>query len=109
MINTNYKFGEVHRLADQIEAGSDHVNFQNIINTANGGVALIAFKAGQKLDQHVAPAELMVTVIEGEIEFKINDTPHTLHAGEFILVGEGVPHSVNANTNSKVVLTKMKA
>ena len=109
MLNTNYKFGEVHKLADQVEGGSDRVHFQNIIGTANGGVSLMAFKAGQKLDQHVAPAELMVTVIEGEIVFTIFDTPHTLRAGEFILVGEGVPHSVTANADSKAVLTKMKA
>lgn len=35
MIETQYKFGEVHMLADQIESGSDRVHFTNIIGTPN--------------------------------------------------------------------------
>lgn len=109
MLETDFKFGEVHKLAEQIEAGNDHVHFKHIVSNSNGGVSLLAFKAGQKLDQHNAPAELMVTVLEGEIEFTLTDKPHILRAGEFMLVGEGVPHSVAANADSKVMLTKIKA
>lgn len=109
MLETTYKFNEVHRLSDQIEGGADRVHFKNIFSNANGGVALIAFKAGQKLDPHVAPAELMVNVLEGEIVFTVVDTPHTLRAGEFMLVGQDVLHQVLANTDAKVMLVKVKA
>lgn len=109
MLETSYKFGETHNLSTQIELSSDKVQFRPIFNNANGGVALLGFKTGQKLDEHLSPAELMVTVLEGEIVFTVIDTPHTLHAGEFLLVGEGVPHSVVANADSKVLLTKIKA
>lgn len=109
MLETDYKFGEVHNLASQIESGSDRVHFRHIFNNANGGVALIAFKAGQKLDEHLAPAELMVNVLEGEIVFTVIDTPHTLRAGDFMLVGQSVPHSVNAVTDAKVMLVKVKS
>ncbi|MDE6028313.1 MAG: cupin domain-containing protein [Muribaculaceae bacterium] len=109
MIETGYKFGEVHVLADQVENGADRVHVKNIFSNKNGGVALLAFKAGQKLDTHTAPAEVMVTVLEGEIEFTILDKPHTLKAGEFLLMGENVPHSVSAKADSKVMLTKVKA
>lgn len=108
MTNTEYKFGEVHNLSAQIEAGSDKVHFNPIFSSENGAVALIAFKGGQKLDTHTAPAEVMVNVIEGEIEFTIIDKPHHLRAGEFLLLGEGVPHSVAALTDAKVMLVKIK-
>lgn len=108
MINTEYKFGEVHVLANQIEAGEDKVHFQNIFSNANGGVVLVAFKAGQKLDTHMAPAEVMVTVLEGEIEFTMLDKPHTLKAGEFLLMGADVAHSVVAKADSKMILVKVK-
>lgn len=108
MLETEYKFGEVHVLADQIESGADRVHFQNIFSNANGGVALVAFKAGQKLDTHTAPAELMVTVLEGEIEFTIQDKPHHMRAGEFLLMGADVRHSVAAVADSKVMLTKVR-
>ena len=108
MLDTDYKFGEVHTLASQIESGSDKVNFKNIFKNENGGVALVAFKAGQKLDTHFAPAELMVNVLEGEIEFTMLDKPHTIRAGEFMLVGADVPHSVMAKADSKMMLVKVK-
>lgn len=109
MINTEYKFGEVHVLADLIQVAEDHPQFHRIFENANGGVVLLALKAGQKLDEHLAPAELMVNVIEGSIEFTMIDKPHTINAGEFMLVGEGVPHSVVVKADSKVMLIKVKA
>lgn len=109
MLETEYKFGEVHVLADQISAAADRVHFQRIFETPNGAVALIAFKAAQVLDEHIAPAEIMVNVIEGEIEFNVGDTPHHLKAGEFLLLGNGVKHSVKAVTDAKVMLVKIKA
>lgn len=108
MLETDYKFGEVHTLASQIENGPDHVQFKNIFNNSNGGVVLLGFKAGQKLDQHFAPAEVMITVLEGEIVFTMVDRPLTLSAGQFIIMGANVPHSVEAKADSKVMLTKIK-
>ena len=109
MLETSYRFGEVNKLSTQIEPSDEKVQFKPVFNNAHGGVALLGFKAGQKLDEHLSPAELMVTVIEGEIVFTVIDKPHTLRAGEFLLVGEGVPHRVVANADSKVMLTKIKA
>ncbi|MDE6007586.1 MAG: cupin domain-containing protein [Muribaculaceae bacterium] len=108
MIDTEFKFGEVHELAKQIECGEDRVHFQNIFSNANGGVVLVGFKAGQKLDTHTAPAEVMVNVIEGEIEFTMLGKPHILKAGEFLLMGADVQHSVKANADSKLMLIKVK-
>lgn len=108
MLQSDYKFGEVKALADQIESSDEKVQFKHIFANANGGVTLVAFKAGQALTTHTAPAELMVCVAEGEIEFTILDTPHTLKPGQFMLVGADVPHSVKAIADSKMMLIKIK-
>ncbi len=109
MLNTEYKFGEVHTLLPQIENRNDKVNFKSIFENANGGVSLLAFKEGQVLAEHLAPGELMVYVIEGEIEFTMIDHKNHLKAGDFMLIGESVPHSVIAKADSKVMLVKIKA
>lgn len=109
MLNTEYKFGDVNVLASQIESGADKVRFKSIFENANGGVSLLAFKADQSLAQHLAPAEVMVYVIDGEVEFTMIDRPHVLTAGDFMLMGEGVPHSVVARTDAKVMLVKIKS
>lgn len=108
MLTTNLKFGEVYSLESQVALDASRVSFSNIFGTGNGGVALVGFKAGQKLDEHLAPAELMVYALEGEIEFTVADTPHTLRKGDFILVGEAVRHKVLAKTDAKMMLVKVK-
>ena len=107
-MKTNYKFGEVNTLAGGIEASAERVQFKEIFETGHGGVVLLAFKKGQKLDTHLAPAEVMVTVLEGEIEFTMLDKSHTIKRGEFLLMGADVPHSVTAVTDAKVMLVKIK-
>lgn len=108
MIDTNYKFGEVHSLSQQITPGSDSVRFHNVFHNANGGVALVAFEAGQKLDTHNAPAEVMVYILEGRVEFTLNNGRHILHNGDFLLIGADVAHSVAALEDSKLMLIKVK-
>lgn len=105
---TEFRYGEAHGLLDQVEKGHDKVHFKNIFETENGGVSLIAFEAGQKLDTHLAPCEVMVTVMEGEIEFTFDGRPLTLNAGQFLLMGADVPHSVLAKTDAKLMLVKVK-
>lgn len=109
MLETDYKFGEVHALASQIENGTDRVQFKHIFSTDKGGVSLLAFAKGQELGEHTAPAEVMVYVMSGEIEFSMAGTPHTIRAGEFFLMGHDVRHSVRALADSKVMLVKIKA
>lgn len=108
MLETEYKFGEVNVLAGQVSTSDDKVNFKRIFENGNGGVVMLGFKAGQKLDSHTAHAEIMVCVLEGEIEFIMLDTPHIIKAGEFMLMGADVPHSVKAKADSKVMLVKVK-
>ena len=105
---TDFMFGEVHNLLYHIGTGSDKVHFKNIFETGNGGVALIGFEEGQKLETHLAPFEVMVTVLEGEIVFTMDGNPNEMKAGDFLLMGQNVPHSVEAKTNAKVMLVKVK-
>lgn len=107
-MKTSYKFGEVYTLTRQIESSDERVSFKNVFETENGGVSLLAFKAGQELTTHEAPLEVMVTVLEGEIEFTMLDRKHTLREGEYLLMGAHVPHSVRAVTEAKVMLTKLR-
>ncbi|MDE5805572.1 MAG: cupin domain-containing protein [Paramuribaculum sp.] len=50
----------------------------------------------------------MVNVLEGEIEFTMLDKANTLRAGDFLLMGADVPHSVTATTDSKLMLIKIR-
>lgn len=76
MLDTDFKFGEVHNLALQVESVKDKVHFRRIFEDSNGGVSLIAFKIGQALAEHQAPTEVMVTVLEGDRIHDRRQTPY---------------------------------
>lgn len=109
MLTTEFRFGEVYDLSRVSQTGDDKVRFNRIFENANGGVVLLTFKAGQSLAEHTAPAEVMVYLLEGEIVFTMAGKSSTLKAGNFLLMGEAVPHSVEAKADSKVMLVKIKA
>lgn len=108
-MKTNFKFGEVLKFNESVEYNSDKVEFKTVFETTKGGVSLVAMKAGQKLETHIAPFEVMVTVCEGEIEFTMLEQSYRLRAGEYLLMGANVPHSVVANIDSKMMLVKVQA
>ena len=107
-MKTDYRFGEVKELASQVNQENEHVSFRNIFETDNGGVSLLAFKAGQELTEHVSPMVVMVNVLEGEVQFNMNGSPNLIGKGVFFLMGDEVPHSVVAKKESKVLLIKVK-
>ena len=105
---TDLRFGEVFRLTDQIKSSSDKVAFLNVMNTSNGGVAVMALEEGQKLDTHAAPAELFVLVLEGEIVFSLEEERNVMKEGDILMLGEGVRHAVECVRNAKVLLCKSR-
>lgn len=108
MLTTEIKFGEVRDLAATASYKDDAVAFGHVFETKHGGVSVLAFKPGDKLDTHLAPAMVMVTALEGEIKFTMLDRTHVLKAGQYLLMGADVPHSVESLTASKVLLVKVK-
>ena len=107
-MKTNFKFGEVLKFKDAINYNYEKVEFKTVFETNDGGISFVAMKAGQKLDTHTTPFEVMVMVCEGEIEFTMLDQSHRIKAGEFFLMGADVAHSVVANVDSKITLVKIK-
>lgn len=107
-MKTSYKFGQVEDLSSVVKIDDEKVSFKNIFETESGGVSLLAFKKGQVLDTHTAPFEVMVTVCEGEVEFVMLDKSFKIKAGQFLLMGANVLHSVKAESDSKLMLVKVK-
>ena len=107
-MKTDYKFGEVFSHTNAVDYASDQVEFRQVFETANGGVAFLAFKEGMKLDTHTSPFMVMVNVCEGEVDFTMLDETRTISEGEFMLMGANVAHSVVARKDSKLMLVKIK-
>ena len=68
-------------------------------------VLLIAMKAGGRLEEHRAKATASVHVLSGEIRVGLPDNVVKLSAGSFLLLDQGLQHSVEAETESAFLLT----
>lgn len=74
----------------------------------NGGITIFAFDQGQRLSEHTAPFDAVVTVLENQGEIVIGGTPHVLKAGESIIMPANITHAVNAIQKFKMMLIMIR-
>ena len=82
---------------------------KTIIEKQTGTVTLFAFDEGQGLSEHTAPFDAMVQVLDGEVQIHISGNPHTVKAGQVIVMPAGAPHALKALTPFKMLLTMIRS
>jgi len=68
----------------------------------------IAFKAGQLMKKHQTSFPITVEMVEGVLDFGVEDTIHHLVKGDLVALDGGVPHDLVAKEDSIVRLTLSK-
>lgn len=68
----------------------------------------ILFKKGQLMKKHQTKFPITVEIVDGAIDFGVEDTVHHLVKGDLVALQGGVPHDLNALDNSIVRLTLSK-
>ena len=99
---------EVTKVAQLSEVVPDSIVSRIVMKNDAGNVTFFAFSAGQELSKHSAPFDALVQVIEGQAQIIIDETEHTVAAGEAILMPADIPHAVRADEDFKMVLTMLK-
>ncbi len=74
-----------------------------------GNVTAFAFDAGEELSEHTTPHTALLHVLDGKAEITLDGNPHTVAAGEAIVMPPGHPHAVRAVERFTMVLTMLKA
>lgn len=96
-------------LAEQVAYEAGQVVSLTLAQQPGVGITLFAFDAGEAISTHAAPGDAMATILEGTAQITIDGAPHTLKAGEAIVMPAGIPHSVQAVTACKMYLVVVKA
>ena len=73
-----------------------------------GSITLFAFDAGQGLNEHTAPYDAFVQVLDGEGELVVGGKPLDVKTGDTVLMPANVPHAVNARQRFKMLLTMIR-
>jgi quercetin dioxygenase-like cupin family protein len=100
---------EVSRVVDLVSYQEGAVVSRVVVKRDTGNVTLFAFDAGQELSEHTAPFDALVQVLEGEAAITISGRPHRVRTGEMILMPAQQPHSVNAVSRLKMLLTMIRS
>jgi quercetin dioxygenase-like cupin family protein len=99
---------EVRRLADLVGYQEGSVVSRMLLKKKTGSVTLFAFGQGEGLSEHTAPFEALVVVLEGAAEIGVAGVPYPLGAGETITLPAGIPHTVRAATDFKMLLVMLR-
>lgn len=82
---------------------------RTLIDKKTGTVTLFAFDKGQALNEHTAPFDALVNIIDGEAEIIISGNEHRVKKGEMIIMPAGEPHALKAVEKFKMVLVMIRS
>ena len=82
---------------------------RTLLQHDTGTLTVFSFDAGQALSEHTVPFHAFVQVLDGEAQIIIGGTPHTVAAGEIILMPGGISHEVKAVKRFKMLLTLFRS
>jgi quercetin dioxygenase-like cupin family protein len=99
---------EIHSLAKTVEIAPGAVVSRTLMRSSGGNVTAFAFDAGQALDEHSAPFDALVQLLEGGLVVIIAGEEHPLSPGQAILMPADVPHAVRAPEGAKWLLVMLR-
>jgi quercetin dioxygenase-like cupin family protein len=99
----------VFDVADLVQYQTDSVVSRTLVKREKGTVTLFAFAKENALSEHTAPFDALLHVLDGEAEVKIDGNPHSVKAGQAIILPAGRPHAVRAVTAFKMILTMIRS
>ncbi len=100
---------QVLTMSDLVAYQTGSIISRTVIDKKVGTITLFAFDEGQGLSEHTVPYDAFVQIVDGEGEITIAGTPHTLHAGQMIIMPANKPHLVKATRKFKMLLVMIRA
>ncbi|NLE97313.1 MAG: cupin domain-containing protein [Propionibacterium sp.] len=67
-------------------------------------VVVFTFGAGQMLTEHTSPRAVVVTLLEGEMQFDVAGEPNIMKPGDVIYLAPDESHAVVALTDCRMQL-----
>lgn len=98
----------VKNLSEVASYQENSVVSSEIIRKGSGTVSVFAFDKGQGLSEHTAPFDVLVNVLDGQAEVRIEGEPFIVSKGEMIIMPANKPHSLSAVERFKMLLVMIK-
>ncbi len=109
MIDKESSFGQ-GKISPEELAGYEPggVVSKTLMESFSGTVTAFAVDKGQGLSEHRAPYDVLLSVVEGQIDFVLEDNKHSLLPGDILLMKANARHSLHAIRPSRFILAMLK-
>lgn len=101
-------FGQPLNLPTMLAIQDQAIVSRILVKHPGGSITLFAFAAGQSLEEHTAPFDAMIYVLEGTAEVSVAGNWHRLETGKAILMPANIPHAVRAPEAFKMLLVMLR-
>jgi quercetin dioxygenase-like cupin family protein len=99
---------EAHPFQDLLGFARHGIASRVLAKTSGGNATLFAFEAGQALSEHTAPFDALVFVLDGAMTLTIGGVPVTATAGSVTRMPANVPHALDANERTRMLLVMLR-
>ena len=101
--------GRTIPLADLAAYQQGAIVSREIVRKKTGTVTIFAFGAGEELSEHTAPFDALIVGLDGQAEVTISGKPHSVKAGEMLIMPAGEPHALKAVEAFKMILVMIRS
>ena len=91
-------------LPEQLPFSDQHPQARILFESQDARLVGFALRAGQEIKAHRSPSQLLAQVIEGSLIFTVADQSFCLRAGMVLQIDAGVPHSLRATADTRMLL-----
>jgi len=95
-------------LKEHVSYAIGSVVSKTLLQKDTGNITLFSFDAGQGLSEHTSPFDAVVHILDGEAKITIGGKPHTVEAGEIIIMPANIPHALQAEVQFKMLLVLIR-
>jgi quercetin dioxygenase-like cupin family protein len=95
-------------MADLVTYQEGSVVSRTIVDKKSGTATLFAFGQGEGLNEHRAPFDALVYVLDGEAEVTLAGKSFVLKEGEMVLIPANKPHTLRATRRFKMLLVMIR-
>lgn len=95
-------------IISEINYQSDAIVSKQLLKKSNGTVTLYAFDRNESLNDSTSPFDILVHVLEGTIDLKVNGTTNLIKASEYFSLPSKIPYAIEAKEKAKILLTVIK-
>lgn len=97
-----------HRVADLVDVAPGAIVSRVLARSGGGSMTLFAFDEGQSLDEHTAPFDAVVHVLDGALELRIGGEAVRTDDGQVTVMPANVPHALRALRPTRMLLTMLR-